>query len=92
MSSTIIAIAVVAVIFILRASIKRVGSTAETVVNTSLEIVNQGATHLDKVVKVNILESTADIDKRTQVAVKAIKEIRGENGISLDEAFATYCK
>lgn len=92
MSSTIIAIAVVAVIFILRTSIKRVGSTAETVVNTSLEIVNQGATHLDKVVKVNILESTADIDKRTQVAVKAIKEIRGENGISLDEAFATYCK
>ena len=62
MSSTIIAIAVVAVIFILRTSIKRVGSTAETVVNTSLEIVNQGANHLDKVVKVNILESTADID------------------------------
>ena len=92
MSSTIIAIAVVAVIFILRTSIKRVGNTAETVVNTSLEIVNQGAKHLDKVVKVNILESTADIDKRTQVAVKAIKEIRGENGVSLDEAFATYCK
>lgn len=92
MSSTIIAIAVVAVIFILRASIKRVGSTAETVMNTSLEIVNQGANHLDKVVKVNILESTADIDKRTQVAVRAIKEIRGENGMSLDEAFATYCK
>lgn len=92
MSTTIITIAVVAVIFILRASIKRVGNTAETVVNTSLEIVNQGANHLDKVVKVNILESTADIDRRTQVAVKAIKDVRGENGISLDEAFATYCK
>lgn len=92
MSTTIITIAIVAVIFILRASIKRVGNTAETVVNTSLEIVNQGANHLDKVVKVNILESTADIDRRTQVAVKAIKDVRGENGISLDEAFATYCK
>jgi hypothetical protein len=92
MSSTIIAIAVVAIIFILRASIKRIGSTAETVMNTSLEIVNQGANHLDKVVKVNILESTADIDRRTQIAVKAIKDVRGENGMSLDEAFATYCK
>lgn len=92
MSTTIITITIVAVIFILRASIKRVGNTAETVVNTSLEIVNQGANHLDKVVKVNILESTADIDRRTQVAVKAIKDVRGENGISLDEAFATYCK
>lgn len=92
MSTTIIAITVIAVVFILRASIKRVGNTAETVVNTSLEIVNQGANHLDKVVKVNILESTADIDRRTQVAVKAIKDVRGENGISLDEAFATYCK
>lgn len=75
-STTVIAIVILIVLFILRSSIKRLISTT-----------NKAIDQANDIVIVNILESRADITERTQEAIKKLDELGGP--IDLEAAYNT---
>lgn len=75
-STSVIAIVILIVLFILRSSIKRLIGTT----NKAIDQVND-------IVIVNILESRADITERTQEAMKKLDELGGP--IDLEAAYNT---
>ena len=79
----IVIIAVIAIVFYLRSSIKSVGKTAETVINTTLTIADRGAKHMDDIVVCNIAESQNDIVER----LHKVEAKRTELGITDYNAF-----
>lgn len=75
-STSLIAIIILIILFILRSSIKRLIGTT----NKAIDQVND-------IVIVNILESRADITERTQEAMKKLDELGGP--VDLEAAYNT---
>lgn len=73
-STSVIAIVILIVLFILRSSIKRLISTT-----------NKAIDQANDIVIVNILESRADITERTQEAMKKLDELGGP--VDLEAAY-----
>lgn len=75
-STSVIAIVIFVVLFILRSSIKRIISTT-----------NKGIDQINDVVVVNILESKLEIDQRVKEVIKKFDELGGP--VNIEAAYNT---